>query len=269
MKLGLVVPRYGTEVVGGTEHWLRTLLRASRGPEGLGGRGVHHVRPVRRRPGRTSTRPAIIEINGVTVHRHRSVSGRDPRYLEMYPAIRADPEATSDIGGSAFRGAGRARSAPSAIDEAESSDCDLIAVTPYLFWPAVHGVPRLGPAGRVPRRRPRRTGAAPAVMATVFAAVGGFAFNSYAERRLVERTFPVAQLPARVIGQRRGRRRPATRRAARLGLGSRCGRALRAVRRAGSSGPRERTVGRAVDASTGAAARTPLDWCSSDRSTSP
>ena len=25
MKLGLVVPRYGTEVVGGTEHWLRTL----------------------------------------------------------------------------------------------------------------------------------------------------------------------------------------------------------------------------------------------------
>ena len=37
-------------------------------------------------------------------------------------------------------------------------------------------------------------------MREVFLSVGGFAFNSYAERALVERTFPVAHLPAGVIG---------------------------------------------------------------------
>jgi glycosyltransferase involved in cell wall biosynthesis len=89
---------------------------------------------------------------------------------------------------------------PDTIDAAESSDCDLIAVTPYLFWPAVHAVPRLG-------RRVIFHGAAHdepelylPIMAEVFEAVGGFAFNSYAERDLVERTFSISHLPARVVG---------------------------------------------------------------------
>ncbi len=34
----------------------------------------------------------------------------------------------------------------------------------------------------------------------MFGAVGGFAYNSYAEQALVERTFPIAHLPASVIG---------------------------------------------------------------------
>jgi glycosyltransferase involved in cell wall biosynthesis len=37
-------------------------------------------------------------------------------------------------------------------------------------------------------------------MQAVFAGVGGFSFNSFAERRLVERTFRVAHLPAAVTG---------------------------------------------------------------------
>jgi glycosyltransferase involved in cell wall biosynthesis len=89
---------------------------------------------------------------------------------------------------------------PDVIDQAASSACDLIAVTPYLFWPAVHGTPRLG-------RRVIFHGAAHdepelhlGIMREVFLSVGGFAFNSYAERALVERTFPIAHLPAAVIG---------------------------------------------------------------------
>ena len=58
------------------------------------------------------------------------------------------------------------------------------------------------------------------IMRQVFQSVGGFAFNSYAERALVERTFPIAQLPASVIGNSvaEGDGDPATARAA-LGLG--------------------------------------------------
>jgi glycosyltransferase involved in cell wall biosynthesis len=38
------------------------------------------------------------------------------------------------------------------------------------------------------------------IMGDVFGSVGGFAFNSFAERALVERMFPIAGLPAAVIG---------------------------------------------------------------------
>jgi glycosyltransferase involved in cell wall biosynthesis len=110
---------------------------------------------------------------------------------------------------------------PDVLDHADSSDCDLIAVTPYLFWPSVYGTARLG-------RRVIFHGAAHdepelhlPIMREVFLSVGGFAFNSYAERALVERTFPIAHLPASVIGNSvaEGAGDPATARAA-LGLGS-------------------------------------------------
>ena len=73
-------------------------------------------------------------------------------------------------------------------------------MTPYLFWPSVHGAPRLG-------RRVVFHGAAHdeaelhlPVMADVFGSVGGFSYNSHSERRLVESLFPVAHLPSSVIG---------------------------------------------------------------------
>jgi glycosyltransferase involved in cell wall biosynthesis len=110
---------------------------------------------------------------------------------------------------------------PALLDDAEKSGCDLFAVTPYLFWPAVYGVPRLG-------RRVIFHGAAHdepelhlGIMREVFLSVGGFAFNSYAERALVERTFPIATLPAKVIGNSvtEGPGDPAAARAE-LGLGA-------------------------------------------------
>jgi glycosyltransferase involved in cell wall biosynthesis len=86
------------------------------------------------------------------------------------------------------------------VDEAAGSQCDLVAVTPYLYWPAVRGVGRLG-------RRVVFHGAAHdeaelhlPIMKEVFRAVGGFSYNTYAERRLVESTFQVAELPSAVIG---------------------------------------------------------------------
>ena len=110
---------------------------------------------------------------------------------------------------------------PAVLDQADSSDGDLIAMTPYLFWPSIYGAPRLG-------RRVIFHGAAHdepelhlPIMREVFLSVGGFAFNSYAERALVERTFPIAHLPASVIGNSvaEGEGDPAAARAA-LGLGA-------------------------------------------------
>jgi glycosyltransferase involved in cell wall biosynthesis len=198
VNLGLVVPRYGDDVVGGTEHWLRMLCE-------------HLVDLLQWRVEVFTTcatsaatwndelSPGDSVLNGVTVHRHRSVSGRNPRYLELNAMIRDDPSrVTDEVARHFVELVGPV--CPDVLHDAESSECDLIAVTPYLFWPAVYGAPLLG-------RRVIFHGAAHdepelhlGIMREVFLSVGGFAFNSYAERALVERTFPIAQLPASVIG---------------------------------------------------------------------
>lgn len=219
MKLGLVVPRYGEEVVGGTEHWLRMLcehLVAMKQWEVE----VFTTCATSAATWRDELAPGDSRIGGVTVHRHRSVSGRDPRYLELNPVIRDDPgRVPDDVARRFVELVGPV--CPDVIDESEASDCDLVAITPYLFWPAVYGAPRLG-------RRVIFHGAAHdepelylPIMREVFLSVGGFAFNSYAERALVERTFPIAQLPASVIGNSvaEGEGDPAAARAA-LGLGA-------------------------------------------------
>jgi glycosyltransferase involved in cell wall biosynthesis len=198
MKLGLVVPRYGTEVVGGTEHWLRTLcehLVALQGWEAE----VFTTCALSAATWADELPPGDYRINDITVHRHPSLSGRNPAYLELYGAIRDDPQSVPPEAARRFvELVGPV--CPDAIDQAEASDCDLIAVTPYLFWPAVQAVPRLG-------RRVIFHGAAHdepelhlPLMEDVFPAVGGFAYNSFAERNLVQRTFQVAHLPSSVIG---------------------------------------------------------------------
>lgn len=198
MKLGLIVPRYGIEVVGGTEHWLRALCEQLVSMRGWTVE-VFTTCAVSAATWADDYSPGTSEIHGVTVHRHRSESGRDPAYLEMLPKLRDEMTSVSAEEAEKFvELVGPV--CPDMIERAEASDCDLIAVTPYLYWPTVIGVPRLG-------RRVIFHGAAhdePELylpqMPGVFAAVGGFSYNTFAERALVERTFRVANIPNRVIG---------------------------------------------------------------------
>jgi len=197
VRLGIVLPRYGADVVGGTEHWLQTLaehLVAERGFEVE----VFTTCATSAVTWADELPPGTTELHGVTVHRHRSVSGRDPAYGALDPLIRRDPGGVPDHVARRFvELVGPV--CPDVLDHAEASACDLIAVTPYLFWPAVHGVPRLG-------RRVVFHGAAHdeaelhlRILRPVYAAAGGFAYNSFAERSLVERVFPVGQLPGCVV----------------------------------------------------------------------
>jgi glycosyltransferase involved in cell wall biosynthesis len=198
MKLGLVVPRYGMDVVGGIEHWLRSLCEHLVTLKGWDVE-VFTTCAVSAATWADEMAPGESELDGVTVHRYRSVSGRDPRYLELNAQIRTTPELVPDALARRFvELVGPV--CPQALDAAAESDCDLVAVAPYLFWPGVHGAPRRG-------RRVIFHSAAHdepelhlPIMREVFQSVGGFAFNSFAEQALVERTFPIAHLPASVIG---------------------------------------------------------------------
>jgi glycosyltransferase involved in cell wall biosynthesis len=198
VRLGVLLPRYGVDVVGGTEHWLQMLA------EHLVDRLAWDVEVFTTCATSAVTwadelSPGTTELHGVTVHRFPSVSGRDPAYGRLDPVIRRDPDGvTDDLANHFVDLVGPV--CPDVIAAAEQSNNDLIAITPYLFWPAVHGAPRLG-------RRVLFHGAAHdeaelhlRIMGPVFSSVGGFAFNSFAERTLVERTFPVAHLPSSVIG---------------------------------------------------------------------
>ena len=198
MRLGLLSPRYGEEVVGGTEHWLRSLCEHLAGTRGW----TVEVFTTCARSAETwadEYPPGSVELNGVTVRRYQSVSGRDPAYLHTYPRLQRDPRVLSRSDAEDYvRLVGPV--CPAAVDAAVGSDCDLVAVTPYLYWPAVRAVPRLG-------RRCLFHGAAHdepelyfPMMPALFEAVGGFAFNSFAERDLVEHNFPVGHLPSAVIG---------------------------------------------------------------------
>lgn len=198
MRLGLLTPRYGDEVVGGTEHWLRTLcehLVADRGWDVE----VFTTCAVSAATWADEYPPATVDLRGVTVHRHRSVSGRDPHYLHQLGRLRRDPSAyTLEEAREYVRLVGPV--CPGATRAAEACDADLVAVTPYLYWPAGTAVPAIG-------RRVVFHGAAHdepelylPVMPAVFSSVGGFAFNSFAERDLVERTFGVGHVPSAVIG---------------------------------------------------------------------
>ena len=202
MRLGLLVPRYGEEVVGGTEHWLRTLcehLVAAGGwsVEVFTTCALSAATWADEYPAGTST------IAGVTVHRHRSVTGRNPQYLHQLPRLRRDPAAFSHPEAMEYVrlvGPVCPAAASAAAAAAEEGRCDLVAVTPYLYWPTVHAVPRIG-------RRVIFHGAAHdepelylPLMPAVFESVGGFAFNSFSERALVESRFQVGHLPSSVIG---------------------------------------------------------------------
>jgi glycosyltransferase involved in cell wall biosynthesis len=198
VKLGLVVPRYGVDVVGGIEHWLRLLcehLVALKGWEVE----VFTTGAVSAATWADELAPGDGTLNGVTVHRRRSVSGRDPASGELNLVIRRSPGVVPDSVAHRFVDL-VGPVCPDVVDAAAESDCDLVAVTPYLFWPAVHGATRLG------RRVVFHSAAHDepelhlSIMRQVFGAVGGFAYNSYSEQALVERTFPVAHLPASVIG---------------------------------------------------------------------
>jgi glycosyltransferase involved in cell wall biosynthesis len=198
VKLGVLSPRYGVDVIGGTEHWLRLLS------ERLVERGEWEVEVFTTCATDAGTwgddLPAgTTTLNGVVVHRFRSQSGRDPAYLRLRPLIDHDPAGTPDeLANRYIDLVGPV--CPDAVTAAEDSANDLMALTPYLYWPAVHAAPRLG-------RRVIFHGAAHdepelhlPVMHSVFSSVGGFSFNSFAERELVERTFRVGHLPSSVIG---------------------------------------------------------------------
>jgi glycosyltransferase involved in cell wall biosynthesis len=111
---------------------------------------------------------------------------------------------------------------PALVDAVAASDADVVAFTPYLYYPTVAAI------GRVPMPAVFHPAAhdEPALYFSVFRGTFGdadaFCFYTHAERTLVERMYPVAERPQIVLGLGIGDSEGAGRSGAEiLGLGER------------------------------------------------
>ena len=206
MKVAYVTPRYGIEAVGGAEAGARGLAEHLVADLGWEVEALTTC-AVDNRTWANEYVEGTSDVNGVTVHRFRSAAGRDPGFDRFSRTIMAQP----------FRAAPRDQDRwiqmqgphnPALIDAVASSDADLLVFTPYLYEPAVKGIPRVpGRAVFHPAAHDEQPIHLPLFRA-VFTGARGLSFYTFSERRLVERLFPVASSPQIVLGlgveERRG-----------------------------------------------------------------
>lgn len=198
MKIAYVVPRYGVEVLGGAEYACRMIAERL---VAMAGWEVEIFT--------TCARDAVswdndypsgtAGINGVTVHRFDSESGRDPAFHEFASRLLSSPETASMAEAERFIQL-QGPVCPAAVEAAAGGDSDLLVFYPYLFYPTVKGVAAAGgravmhpaahdePALRLP------------VFPAVFDAVRGLVFQTMGEQSLCHRLFGVVERKQMVLG---------------------------------------------------------------------
>ena len=198
MKLAYVVPRYGVEIVGGAETGARMLaehLVADRGWD------VEVLT--------TCARDAITwedeltagstVVNGVRVHRAESEAGRDPRFHPLWGRLREDPASASAADMERWIDLQGPRS-PALLDQVVSSDADVLAFYPYLYYPSVRGLPLVAERAVMHPAAHEEPALHLPVFDELFARCRGFVFQTRSERRLVQARFDVATTPQVLVG---------------------------------------------------------------------
>ncbi|HVA03573.1 MAG TPA: glycosyltransferase family 4 protein [Acidimicrobiales bacterium] len=198
MKVAFVTPRYGVEVMGGAESAARQLaehLVAECGwqVEVFSTCALDHITWDNVLPAGDS------DLNGVTVHRFASASGRVPEFYELDGRLRLAPgEASLEQSRRWLELNGPVT--PDLVDAVGGSDAEVIAFYPYLYYPTVMGME----ATTAPRVLHPAAHDEPALYLKVFDATftgaDAICYHTAAERRLVQRRHRVAQIPQIELG---------------------------------------------------------------------
>jgi glycosyltransferase involved in cell wall biosynthesis len=198
MKVAFVTPRYGLDVMGGAESAARQLaehLVADCGwdVEVYTTCALDHLTWDNVLP------PGDSVLNGVTVHRFVSTSGRVPAFYELDARLRPAPTEASleqsrrwlELNGPVT---------PDLVEAVRHSHAEVIAFYPYLYYPTVMGME----AARAPGVLHPAAHDEPAlylkVFGETFAQADAICYHTAAERRLVQRLHRVAQIPQIVLG---------------------------------------------------------------------
>lgn len=187
MRIAYVVPRYGLEVLGGAEYACRMLAERL---VALAGWPVDVFTTCATDavswddtyPSGTSV------INGVTVHRFKSLSGRDPLFHDFASRLLSAPEKASVQEAERFIEL-QGPVCPAAVEAAVAGDADLLVFYPYLFYPTVRGVPAAGPRAVMHPAAHDEPALRLPVFPAVFQAARGLVFQTMAEQALCRQLF--------------------------------------------------------------------------------
>jgi glycosyltransferase involved in cell wall biosynthesis len=198
MKVAYVVPRYGPQIRGGAETGARMLaehLVADRGDQvevftsaALDALTWQDELPV-----------GTERINGVTVHRIASESGRGEGFHPLSGRLLVDPTHASASDCERWLDLQGPKS-PDLLRAVHDSDADVIAFYPYLYYPTVRGLPLVRERAILHPAAHEEPALHLPVFDALFSLCRGFAFHTRSERRLVADRFGVATTPQVVVG---------------------------------------------------------------------
>jgi glycosyltransferase involved in cell wall biosynthesis len=199
VRLGFIVPRYGLEVHGGAEHAARLLAEHVAARPGWSAE-VFTTCAQDAATWQDAYAPGTVSINGVTVHRFRSRSGRGADFAAARTAALRDPgTASSSVAARYVEQLGPV--CPDAVDAAEASTCPVVAVGPYLYHPTVTGVAKLGRRAILHAAAHDEPDIRLPIYLETFARAGAFVHWSEPERSLVSSLFPATMTaPQLVLG---------------------------------------------------------------------
>ena len=133
------------------------------------------------------------------VHRFKSAAGRDSGFDRFSRSIMSIPHRAAPRDQDRWITLQGPHN-PRLLDAVRATDADLVCFTPYLYEPAAKGIPLVADRAVFHPAAHEEQPIHLPLFRRVFGAARGLAFYTGAERRLVERLFPVASSPQIVLG---------------------------------------------------------------------
>ena len=197
-KVVFVTPRYGTQVVGGAETAARQLAEHLRRHTTWESE-VHTTCAMNPHTWEDELEPGTTEVNGVPVHRHRSLHGRLRDFYGVDGLVHLRPRhATLEEGRRWVEYNGPV--SPELIDAVCASDADVVAFYPYLYHPTVAAIGKVSaPTVLHPAAHDEPALYLPVFRGT-FGNADGICYHTVSERKLVEQVYPVADRRQIVLG---------------------------------------------------------------------
>ncbi|HXW33865.1 MAG TPA: glycosyltransferase family 4 protein [Acidimicrobiales bacterium] len=198
MKYGFVVPRYGLEVLGGAELGARMLAerlakREDWSVEIFTTCALDHMTWANDYPAGSQT------INNVVVHRFPTTSGRPPKFFPYSEQLLSSPGAATISESELFLHL-QGPESPELLQALVDSDRDLLAFYPYLYTTTVRGLPKVAQRALMHPAAHDEPALHLPIYKEIFEMSQGLVFQTFGERSLVQRMFPVADTPQIVVG---------------------------------------------------------------------